>query len=33
MICYGASSHNLCFLVPGGEAEQVVQKLHHNLFE
>ncbi|HBH14409.1 MAG TPA: lysine-sensitive aspartokinase 3 [Leclercia adecarboxylata] len=33
MICYGASSHNLCFLVPGTEAEQVVQKLHHNLFE
>ena len=33
MICYGASSHNLCFLVPGSEAEQVVQKLHHNLFE
>ncbi|EOL9022968.1 lysine-sensitive aspartokinase 3 [Cronobacter dublinensis] len=33
MICYGASSHNLCFLVPGHEAEQVVQKLHHNLFE
>ena len=30
MICYGASSHNLCFLVPGAEAEQVVQKLHHN---
>lgn len=33
MICYGASSHNLCFLVPGGDAEQVMQKLHHNLFE
>ncbi|MCU6681805.1 lysine-sensitive aspartokinase 3 [Leclercia sp. H6W5] len=33
MICYGASSYNLCFLVPGYEAEQVVQKLHHNLFE
>ncbi|MEB5750502.1 lysine-sensitive aspartokinase 3 [Leclercia adecarboxylata] len=33
MICYGASSYNLCFLVPGHEAEQVVQKLHHNLFE
>lgn len=33
MICYGASSYNLCFLVPGAEAEQVVQKLHHNLFE
>lgn len=33
MICYGASSHNLCFLVPGDEAEDVVRKLHHNLFE
>ena len=33
MICYGASSYNLCFLVPGAEAERVVQKLHHNLFE
>jgi len=32
MICYGASSYNLCFLVPGAEAEQVVQQLHHNLF-
>ncbi|WP_186367401.1 lysine-sensitive aspartokinase 3 [Yersinia aldovae] len=33
MICYGASSHNLCFLVPGHDAEKVVQTLHHNLFE
>lgn len=33
MICYGASSYNLCFLVPGNDAEQVVQKLHRNLFE
>ncbi len=33
MICYGASSYNLCFLVPAGQAEQVVQKLHQNLFE
>jgi aspartate kinase len=33
MICYGASSYNLCFLVPGDDANQVVQKLHHNLFE
>ncbi|KEA54371.1 aspartate kinase [Mangrovibacter sp. MFB070] len=33
MICYGASSHNLCFLVPGDEAEDVVRKLHRNLFE
>jgi aspartate kinase len=33
MICYGASSYNLCFLVPTDQAEQVVQKLHQNLFE
>lgn len=33
MICYGASSNNLCFLVPAEQAEQVVQKLHQNLFE
>jgi len=33
MICYGASSYNLCFLVPGDDAEQVVKTLHHNLFE
>ncbi|CQD35902.1 lysine-sensitive aspartokinase 3 [Yersinia mollaretii] len=33
MICYGASSHNLCFLIPGSDAEKVVQTLHHNLFE
>lgn len=28
MICHGASSHNLCFLVREEDAEQVVQKLH-----
>lgn len=33
LICYGASSNNLCFLVPGNDAEKVVQKLHYNLFE
>ncbi|MBJ9999612.1 lysine-sensitive aspartokinase 3 [Erwinia sp. S43] len=33
LICYGASSYNLCFLVPGQDAEQVVQALHRNLFE
>ncbi|OSN00365.1 MULTISPECIES: lysine-sensitive aspartokinase 3 [Lonsdalea] len=33
LICYGASSHNLCFLVPSSAAEQVVQTLHYNLFE
>ncbi|WP_423841912.1 hypothetical protein, partial [Yersinia pestis] len=31
--CYGASSHNLCFLVPGNDADKVVQTLHYNLFE
>lgn len=33
LICYGASSYNLCFLVPGQDAEHVVQALHRNLFE
>ncbi|KAA6045633.1 lysine-sensitive aspartokinase 3 [Pantoea sp. ICBG 1758] len=32
MICYGASSYNLCFLVPTPDAEAVVRALHHNLF-
>lgn len=32
LICYGASSHNLCLLVPGNDAEQVIQTLHQNLF-
>ncbi|WP_159565480.1 lysine-sensitive aspartokinase 3 [Budvicia diplopodorum] len=33
MISYGASSHNLCLLVPGDDAEHVIKTLHHNLFE
>lgn len=33
LICYGASSYNLCFLVPGEDAEGVVRALHKNLFE
>lgn len=33
LICYGASSHNLCFLVPNNDAEQVIQTLHQHLFE
>ena len=33
LICYGASSYNLCFLVPGSDAESVVRTLHQNLFE
>ncbi len=33
MICYGASDHNLCFLVDADEAKSMVQKLHQDLFE
>lgn len=33
MICYGASAHNLCFLVNSHVAKSVIQKLHHELFE
>ncbi|CAJ0993458.1 lysine-sensitive aspartokinase 3 [Pantoea sp. Nvir] len=33
LICYGASSYNFCFLVPGEEADNVVCVLHENLFE
>lgn len=33
VICCGASSRNLCFLVSGEGAEQIVQELHFNLFE
>ena len=32
MICQGASAHNLCFLVPERDANNVVEKLHHSLF-
>ncbi len=32
MICQGASSHNLCFLVPENDANKVVEKLHSSLF-
>ncbi len=32
MICQGASSHNLCFLVPENDANKVVEKLHNSLF-
>ena len=32
MICQGASSHNLCFLVPEHDANKVVEKLHNALF-
>ncbi|AYA42205.1 lysine-sensitive aspartokinase 3 [Xenorhabdus nematophila] len=33
MISCGASSHNVCLLVPGKDAEQVIQTLHRGLFE
>ncbi|WP_340617973.1 lysine-sensitive aspartokinase 3 [Xenorhabdus entomophaga] len=33
MISGGASSHNICLLVPGKDAEQVIQTLHRSLFE
>lgn len=33
MICYGASSHNICLLVSDKEAETIIQILHKNLFE
>jgi aspartate kinase len=32
MICHGASDHNLCFLVPEEDANQVVERLHDTLF-
>ena len=33
MICYGASSHNLCFLVNKDQAEHCIAQLHHKLLE
>ncbi|WP_252023764.1 lysine-sensitive aspartokinase 3 [Vibrio sp. SCSIO 43136] len=33
MICYGASQHNLCFLMHESEAKGAVQALHQELFE
>lgn len=33
MICYGASPHNLCFLLHKSESQKAVQKLHESLFE
>ena len=32
MICHGASSNNLCFLVPENDANTVVEQLHDTLF-
>ncbi|MDF2155612.1 lysine-sensitive aspartokinase 3 [Vibrio sp. CAU 1672] len=33
MICYGASPHNLCFLMHKSVSKQAIQKLHTELFE
>lgn len=33
MICQGASSHNLCFLVDGEQATDVISRLHCAMFE
>ena len=33
MICYGASNHNLCFLVNSDEAEGALIKIHQHLLE
>lgn len=32
LICYGASNHNLCLVVNGSDAEEIVQILHNHLF-
>ena len=33
MVCYGASPHNLCFLIDQDNAKPIVQQLHQQLFE
>ena len=33
MICYGASPHNLCFLLDASVSKLAIQKLHQELFE
>ena len=33
MICYGASPHNLCFLLDESVSKLAIQKLHQELFE
>jgi aspartate kinase len=33
MICYGASNHNMCFLLNESDARLAVQQLHQELFE
>ncbi|MFC0179728.1 lysine-sensitive aspartokinase 3 [Thorsellia kenyensis] len=32
-ICFGASSHNFCVLVPSKDADEIVKALHKKLFE
>ncbi|EMJ9777055.1 MULTISPECIES: lysine-sensitive aspartokinase 3 [Morganella] len=32
MISYGASGHNMCLLVPGNDAEDIIRALHRDLF-
>lgn len=33
LCCYGASSHNACFLVKNSDADAIIKLLHHNIFE
>ena len=33
LICYGASAHNLCFLVEEDQAEEIIQRLHRKLLD
>jgi aspartate kinase len=33
MICHGASTHNICFLVGQSQANDIVCTLHRELFE
>ena len=33
LICYGASSHNTCFLVHSKDGEEAVRRLHVHLLD
>lgn len=33
LCCYGASTHNACFLVKNNDAEAIIKLLHRNIFE
>lgn len=33
LCCYGASTHNACFLVKNSDADNIIKLLHHNIFE